>query len=346
MQNTLIGGLLLFGGIWVSLGNNKTRGTILLVTLLLIVSLSLVINLQPAQATVVSEYFDAQPQQQVPQQQQPMALPENLPMPLTVPQPQGVPQQQGVPQPQGVPQQQGVQQLMPTQGVPQQQGVQQLMPTQVVPMPQAAQQLLPTQVVQQQQVAVADNKCRRVVEQAPNPSFNKILGKAAKTVENVQFIDTNNCILESGTSSQGVDFNFQCPDGMSIVGYDINDQGKERSDTSIFGGLGPVYCADGTIIGSGVGKVKSSTVGQKPQTNLSKFTYVDSKVLPFDNNMMGTLNESTLDQCASVCDFLKDSCGGFTYNTADKKCGLAYSVDKTRLQQGTSGRTYMKAPAK
>ena len=225
-----------------------------------------------------------------------------------------------------------------------------------VPQPQAAGQQMPPQAplavpqgvpaAAPNAINMADVKCRRILEQPPNPPFNKIVGKAANTVENVQFLDTNNNMVESGMSSQGTDFNFQCPDGTNIVGYDLNNQGKERPDTSIFGGLGPIYCADGTIIGSGVGKAKSSMVGQKPQTNLSKFTYVDSKVLPFDDSMMGTLNESSLDQCAFVCDFLKDSCGGFTYSTADKKCGLAYSVDKTRLQPGTSGRTYMKAPAK
>ena len=296
MQNTLIGGLLLFGGILVSLGNNKMRGSICLMTLLLIVSLSIVISLQPSNNDTVRENFETMilPQQQalqapmvLPQQQAlqaPMVLPQQLPMPLTVPVPQAIGQQQQQPQ-----------------------------------LQQAT-----------------------VLKQAPNPPFNKIVGKATNTIENVIFYDNNNNIMESGSSNKGNEFNFQCPDGQNIAGYDFNNEGKEPVDTSIFGGIGPVYCVDGTIVGSSVGKASDATSGSKPQTNLSKFNYVDNKVLPFDNTMLGTVNESSPDQCAFVCDYLKDNCGGFTFNNSDKKCGLVYSVDKTKLVNDSNGRTYMK----
>ena len=300
MHNTLIGGLLLFGGILVSLGNNKMRGSICLMTLLLIVSLSIVISLQPSDNDTVSENFETTvlpqqqmvqqqaPQQQLVQQQAPMILPQQMPMPLTVPVPQAIGQQ------------------------PQQQQA-----------PQAT-----------------------VLKQAPNPPFNKILGKATNTIENVLFYDNNNNIMESGSSTKGNEFNFQCPDGQNIAGYAYNNEGREPVDTSIFGGIGPVYCVDGTIIGSSVGKASNAKAGSQPQTNLSKFNYVDNKVLPFDNTMLGTVNESSPDQCAFVCDYLKDNCGGFTYSNTDKKCGLVYSVDKTKLVNGSNGRTYMKIPNK
>jgi len=296
MQNTLIGGLLLFGGILVSLGNNKMRGSICLMTLLLIVSLSIVISLQPCNNETVSENFETMV---LPQQQQAqMVLPQQMPMPLTVPVPQ--PQQQQAPM------------ILP----------QQMSMPLTVPVPQLQQ--------------------ATVLKQAPNPPFNKIVGKATNTIENVLFYDNNNNIMESGSSNKGNEFNFQCPDGQNIAGYDFNNEGKDPVDTSIFGGIGPVYCVDGTIVGSSVGKASDATSGSKPQTNLSKFNYVDNKVLPFDNTMLGTVNESSPDQCAFVCDYLKDNCGGFTYNNSDKKCGLVYSVDKTKLVNESNGRTYMK----
>jgi hypothetical protein len=301
MQNTLIGGLLLFGGILVSLGNNKMRGSICLMTLLLIVSLSIVISLQPS--NTVNENFETTvlSQQQAPQQQQAqMVLPQQMPMPLIVPVPQAIGQQQ--------PQQQQQQMPMP---VPQQQ-------------PQQA----------------------TVLKGAPNPPFNKIMGKVTNTIENVLFYDNNNNIMESGSSNKGNEFSFQCPDGQNIAGYAYNNEGRDPVDTSIFGGMGPVYCVDGTIVGTSVGKASNATAGSKPQTNLSKFNYVDNKVLPFDNNMLGMVNESSPDQCAFVCDYLKDNCGGFTYSNSDKKCGLVYSVDKTKLVNGSNGRTYMKLPNK
>jgi hypothetical protein len=286
------------------------RGSICLITLLLIVSLSIVISLQPCNNDTVSENFETNvlPQQQqaqmvLPQQQQAqMVLPQQMPMPLTVPVPQ--------------PQQQQAQMVLPQQ----------------MPMPL-------TVPVPQQQPQLQQST---VLKQAPNPPFNKIVGKATNTIDNVLFYDNNNNIMESGTSNKGNEFNFQCPDGQNIAGYDFNNEGKDPVDTSIFGGIGPVYCVDGTIVGSSVGKASDATLGSKPQTNLSKFNYVDNKVLPFDNTMLGTVNESSPDQCAFVCDYLKDNCGGFTYSNSDKKCGLVYSVDKTKLVNGSNGRTYMK----
>ena len=191
-------------------------------------------------------------------------------------------------------------------------------------------------------VNLSDIKCRRILEQAPNPPFVKIMGKAANTVESVQFIDNNQNMVESGVGTGGTDFSFQCPQGTDIVGYDMNAQGNERPDSSIFGGIGPVYCQDGTIIGKGVGKVKTSRIGVAPDTMLAKFTFVDSKTMPINNTGMGYMNGGTIEQCATVCDYLKDNCGGFTYDNAKKSCGLLYAVDTTKLQPNTDGRTYQK----
>jgi len=191
-------------------------------------------------------------------------------------------------------------------------------------------------------VNASDVKCRRILEQAPNPPFDKITGKAANTVESVQFIDNNQNMVESGVGTAGTDFNFQCPQGTNIVGYDYNSQGNERYDTSLFGGIGPAYCADGTIVGKGVGKVKTSRIGNAPDTILSKFAYVDAKTMPIDDSSMGYINGSDITNCASVCDYLKDNCGGFTYDNNNKKCGLLYNVDNAQLQANSNGRTYQK----
>ena len=191
-------------------------------------------------------------------------------------------------------------------------------------------------------VNLGDIKCRRILEQAPNPPFNRIVGKAANTVESVQFIDVNDNMVESGVGTGGKDFSFQCPQGTDIVGYDMNAQGTERPDTSIFGGIGPVYCADGTVIGKGVGKVKTSRIGKAPDTMLSKFTFIDSKTTPIDQTAMGYMNGTTLENCAAVCDYLKDNCGGFTFDDGKKQCGLLYAVDNAKLQKDSRGRTYGK----
>jgi hypothetical protein len=294
MQNTFIGSLLLLGGIWVSLGSNKTKGTILLITLLLIVSISLVISLKTAPD--VTEHLDggaetvkgstgagkgnAETGKGSSGVGKEIQLVKQLPMPLEISQP----------------------------------------------------------VASGEKV----EKLARTIDQPPNPPFIKVSGKASKTVNNVKLTDANNNILQSGINNDGTEFNYQCPDGTNIVGYDLNTEGSGQQNTSIFGGFGPVYCADGTVIGNSVGKPKSGTIGQKPQTNLSKFDFVDNKVLAFDNSMMGTVNDSSLEQCAFVCDYLKENCGGFTHSETDKKCGLAYIVDSNKLQQNSKGRTYMK----
>jgi len=212
MQNTVIGSLLFLGGIYVSLGNNKTQGTILLLTLLLIVSISIIISLQPQASS--TEYFeDAAKNSVVKNEQQKEAnmkpateaLPKPLPMPLTVEAPK------------------------PSE---------------------------PTKADE------ATKPTNNVFQQAPNPPFNKILGFADKTVESVKFYDINNNVLTSGKSEKGKEFNFQCANNGKIVGYKFNNEGNERDDTSILGGLGPVYCADGSILDTTVGKPQNTSLGQ------------------------------------------------------------------------------------
>lgn len=230
-----------------------------------------------------------------------------------------------------LPQQNLAQQVQATQA-------QSVVQPQAQPMPQPQPQ--PSKAAQG--VGMADIKCRRILEQPPNPPFNTIAGRYANTIESIQFRDANNNMVESGMSQQGKEFSYQCPDGTNIVGYDINNQGKERPDTSIFGGFGPVYCADGTVVGTGLGKEKTQTIGQRPQTELSGYSLVDGNQLAFDDSLMGKINESNLEQCAYVCNFLKDSCGGFTYDNGNKTCGLAYSIDRAKIRPKTGGRTYQK----
>lgn len=218
MQNIVIGGLLLCGGILVSLGNNKTQGTILLLTLLLIVSISILTSLQPSIQPSSTEYFeenlsmesDQKPEQPVqePLPKQPVQepLPKPLPLPLTVEPPKSSGSE-------------------------------------------------PTEKVE-------NNKTGDVLKQPPNPPFNKIMGYADNTIESIKFYDTTNKILNSGTSQKGKEFSYECANGGNIVGYDYNSEGNARDDTSILGGLGPVYCADGSILDNVVGKQKNNTLGQ------------------------------------------------------------------------------------
>lgn len=194
-----------------------------------------------------------------------------------------------------------------------------------------------------QNISSADVRCRRFLERPPNPPFNNIVGKyGTNTIENIQFKDANNNIVESGTSQKGTDFSYKCPDGTNIVGYSINNQGKERPDTSIFGGFGPVYCADGTVVGANYGKASAQVIGEQPKTELSNYNLVDTNLIPFNDTLMGQIRESDLNQCAYLCNYLNDSCGGFSYNTGNKTCGLAYSIDSSQIIPQSGGRTYQK----
>ena len=235
MQNTVIGGLLLFGGIMVSLGNNKARGTILLLTLLLIVSISILISLQPANSEISNEYFEGDPQMPVP----------NIVSPEQSSQQQQLPQSNSVSQDLSNAQQQ-------------------------LPMPLTVQTPTP--------LGSDPTKQSNEMTAPPNPPFNKILGRADNTIESVKFYDTNNNILQSGKSQLGKEFSYECPAGSNIVGYDFNNEGNERDDSSILGGLGPVYCADGTVLNNTVGKQKNASLGQVPKLNPTNMNPVDNKV--------------------------------------------------------------------
>ena len=218
MQNIVIGGLLLCGGILVSLGNNKTQGTILLLTLLLIVSISILTSLQPSIQSSSTEYFednvsmesDEKPKQPVqeplPKQLVEEPLPQPLPMPLTIEPPKS-----------------------------------------------SGSELTEN---------LENKKPEDVLKQPPNPPLNKIMGYADNTIESIKFYDIENKVLNSGTSQKGKEFSYECTNGGNIVGYDYNSEGNARDDTSILGGLGPVYCADGSILDNVVGKQKNNSLGQ------------------------------------------------------------------------------------
>jgi len=275
MQNTLIGGLLLLGGVWVSIRNNRTKGSILLLTLLLIVSISLVVSLKPNNSSprisITLEHLEN------PAPAQP------LPMPLEVAKPESASASNKSSEPQNI-----------------------------------------------------------ELKQTPNPPFNLVQGSASNTINNIQFVDNNNNVLYSGSSVEGTKFSYQCPTGTNIVGYEINTEGSGEKNTSIFGGFGPVYCADGTVIGTSVGKPQSQRVGQAPRTALSTYQFVDNKSLAFDGSMLGTINDANVEQCAQMCTMFDKKCGGFTFNDDDKKCGLVYLVDNKKLQPNSKGRTYVR----
>lgn len=274
MQNTLIGGLLLLGGIWVSIRNNRTKGSILLLTLLLIVSISLVVSLKPAEGSRISITLEHL-ENPVPQRP--------LPMPLEVAKPQSASASNRSSEPQNI-----------------------------------------------------------ELKKTPNPPFNLVQGSASNTINNIQFVDNNDNVLYSGSNVEGTKFSYQCPTGTNIVGYEINTEGSGEKNTSIFGGFGPVYCADGTVIGSSVGKPESQRVGQAPRTALSNYQFVDNKTLAFDGSMLGTINDSNVEQCAQMCNMFDKRCGGFTFSNDDKKCGLVYLVDNKKLQPNSNGRTYVR----
>ena len=76
------------------------------------------------------------------------------------------------------------------------------------------------------------------------------------------------------------------------------------------------------------------------------FKYLSSQANAKDRLLeAGAINETSLNQCASVCNFLKDSCGGFSYDNNNKTCGLASAIDRAKIVPQSGGRTYQKAAA-
>lgn len=178
----------------------------------------------------------------------------------------------------------------------------------------------------------APSVCKYVLDAPPKPPFNKITGRftEGKYIDQVKFTDHNNTTSESGVSTAGVDFTFECPNGSQILGYDMNadpKDGQTKIDSvSIFGGIGPVYCTDGSRIPKKYGKETNQTIGQKPRTPFSTYDYA----LPvgYDDTLgtdvVGSVRNVSVDTCAKVCSVMDKRCGSTSFIGANNTSGNCF----------------------
>ncbi len=177
----------------------------------------------------------------------------------------------------------------------------------------------------------------RIIEESkiPESKITKISGKYSNAgIEKIEIIDQNNPTVFSGTNDTGSEFTYQCPDNGYIIGYDYSIN-KSNQGSSIFAGMGPIYCSDGTVIKKKVGKETDSKVGQIPDSIYNKFDYQANMFRTDDN--VGIFNNITSENCASICNVV-DKCVSFSYN--DNKCTLYNNNNTTNLKNG--GKTYNK----
>ena len=177
----------------------------------------------------------------------------------------------------------------------------------------------------------------KIVKQSkiPESRITKISGKfTSNGIEKIEILDTNNPTVYSGTNDIGTEFSYECPDNSYIIGYDYGIN-KTNVGSSIFSGLGPIYCSDGTVIKKKIGKEIDTKVGIIPDSVYSKFDYQTNMIRTDDT--MGVFNNVSSENCATICSFV-DKCESFSFN--DNKCTIYNNNNNKNLQKG--GKTYNK----
>ena len=189
-----------------------------------------------------------------------------------------------------------------------------------------------------------DGTCKTYMKEPAIPPISKMNGKYTNNnVQNAKFEMADGKTLYSGWNSDGVDFQYSCPENQPIVAYDYNSE-RSGEGTSIYGGIGPVYCRDGSVISTTFGKKSNATVGIKNKDSiLSQFSLVGNNMIinPVDKSL-GQINKISLNDCSTICNRF-DICGGFSYNNDNQQCVLETTVDKNRIVSG-NGRIYSKQP--
>lgn len=169
----------------------------------------------------------------------------------------------------------------------------------------------------------------------PESKITKISGKfTSNGIEKIEILDANNPTVYSGTNDIGTEFSYECPDNSYIIGYDYGIN-KTNTGSSIFSGLGPIYCSDGTVIKKKIGKDTDTKVGIIPKTIYSQFDYQTNMIRTDDT--MGVFNNVSSENCATICSFV-DKCESFSFN--DNKCTIYNNNNNKNLQKG--GKTYNK----
>jgi hypothetical protein len=181
-------------------------------------------------------------------------------------------------------------------------------------------------------VDASDQACKLILKFPPAPSFNTITGKASNNVINQIKFEWNGVVSESGVGTEGTNFTYKCPNESHIVAYDYNNDPKVDGNiidsASIFGGIGPVYCSDGSRIKNTYGKPKTQTINKRPTgTGLSTYDYLldtgFDETLP-GSTYTGSVKGVSADTCGRVCSAMKDACRTTSFNGANKDNGNCY----------------------
>jgi hypothetical protein len=169
----------------------------------------------------------------------------------------------------------------------------------------------------------------------PESKITKISGKfTSNGIEKIQIVDTNNPTVYSGTNDTGEEFSYECPDNGYIIGYDYGIN-KTNPGSSIFSGIGPIYCSDGTVIKKKIGKGTDTKIGSIPQTIYNKFDYQTNMIRTDDS--MGIFKNVNSENCATICSYV-DKCKSFSFN--DNICTIYNNNSNNNLKKG--GKTYNK----
>ena len=331
MKNLILSGLLLFGGIAISLRTYKTRGIILMITLLLIVSATVFTNLYHIDfnnsSKNIEEYGDAAPDYEK------ISLTKQVAKELSNDA------------------ESDLKTLISGLKFQNSQKIKELSDKpnlDVAEKEELAKQKQKTTIIDANLLIISDrvtefegsdapSVCKYVLDVPPKPVFSKITGRftEGKYIDQIKFTDQNNTTSESGVSTAGSEFTFLCPNGSQIVAYDINSDPKDGQtkidSVSIFGGIGPVYCSDGSRIPKKYGKDTNQTIGSKAKTVLSPYDYAlpvgyDEKL---GTQVIGNIKDVDVETCARVCTAMGTSvCQSTSFIGANDKGNCFFSKSK------------------
>lgn len=195
----------------------------------------------------------------------------------------------------------------------------------------------------------SDQTCKILLTNPPAPAFKEISGKASTGVVNhIKFENESGIVSESGVSSDGDKFSIRCPNDTTIVAYDYilskGFNGATKDDSvSIFGGIGPVYCSDGSRIKEKYGKNSDQSIKRRPVgLGLSTYDYIPTGFGFDDNNatlkeqITGSIKGVSSDVCGHVCTAMENACISHSFNGLDHTNGTCFFT-KTPVDKTTQG---------
>lgn len=335
MKNLILSGLLLFGGIMISLRAHKTRGIILMITLLLIISATVFTNLYqinlPKFSPNIEEYANKDYKYIVLKEAELKLLPEdgveikNINEQIAI-EKKSLDKKVIVAESKENPTAEDNKEL---KGLLKEKAT--LDANSIIIKAEYSRRFSSTEGIDS-----SDQTCKILLTKPPAPAFKKISGKySTGVVGHIKFENLDGLVSESGVSTDGTEFTFTCPNNTKIVAYDyILSDGKngdvKDDSVSIFGGIGPVYCSDGSRINDIKGKSKDKTISSRPKNlGLSKYDYLlptgfDDKDPQVKDSINGSIMGVSSDTCGHVCNAMGSVCNTASFNGPDNKNGTCF----------------------